>query len=292
MIPRSTACQNFSAINRTLSAWPVSSVQRATRPASRFQRRRRSRLDTCANLGRPAGRLADPAGAADLLDRQNAKSGGFDHAAERLRSEMGEMSRESQSRPLSLELSKGPGGEIRHADSEEASRPQGVRRGSENLLRPGNVLQRVPHRNRIERGGRDIGMRQGSEVRMEFCLLPKRVDDPGAQVEPLDIPAVFAHLLHEFAGPAAEIEQPSGSSERDPALPSAGSSNDDASQHGCERSRRARRLGRITVAVSQQGDFKASPQPPADGRRVLAPNAARNPPDRTDRDCATWAADS
>jgi hypothetical protein len=110
-------------------------------------------------------------------------------------------------------------------------------------------------------------MRQSSEMRAELPFLSERVDEAGGKIEPFDGPTVFAHVPDEIAGSTAEVEQPSGSSKRDPPLASSSPSNDDACQRRKDRGSRIRGLRRISKALTQEGAFQPSPPAPA---RMLA----------------------
>src|SRR5580704_5033201 len=101
-------------------------------------------------------------------------------------------------------------------------------------------------------------MGQSPQVRAEIALLSQYLNHPRRRVEAFGVPAVIAHLLDELAGPAAEVEQAPWSAKRNPALARTCSANDNASRRRSECGERARRLRRVTVISTQQGQLEAA----------------------------------
>ena len=106
-------------------------------------------------------------------------------------------------------------------------------------------------------------MRQRSEVHPKLALLPQLIHEARRKIESFDFPAVFAHLLDEIAGPTAEVEEPSGSSKRNPSLPCAWTSDNNARQRGRECRQHVRGLRRIAIVLTQEGQFQPTPPAPA-----------------------------
>ena len=149
------------------------------------------------------------------------------------------------------------------------------------------MFERVPHRDRIERAGRNVGVRQTAQVGREFTPLPQGLDHSRGKIEPLDEPAVFSHVSQEVPRPAAKIEQSSGRSKGDPALAGPRAANHDAGQGRPQGIFQVGRLRRIAVPLSQESPFQASSERSARMRPALAClNAACNRRDKTGPGCA------
>jgi hypothetical protein len=158
----------------------------------------------------PHGQLrtgAKPVGMTEHADGLDLEAGGFEHVAEGLGREVGEVAGDVEAEPRLSEPVERQAFDVGCGDDEFAAGNEQLSGFAKNGERPVHVFERVPHGDDIESTGSEIGVRKGTDKGIESEFVLDFADGAEGGIEAGNVPALIGHAFEECAAAAAEVEE-------------------------------------------------------------------------------------